>query len=1805
MSSPRMLDIDLGEDLCDRLRDLAERYPKGLGLVKEFLQNADDAGATYLRVVYDRRQHPGKLPDSEMNVALGPALLFINDRPFTGDDIQRIHRISDSGKVTDAGRTGRFGQGFNTSYSVSDHPSLVTDDRIIWFDPHRRIQDKGRNSYPWALSDVAVTWPAWLATFSLAQVESDGHPFDGAAFRLPLRSPEEAARSRIRNGEPFLPEHFDAIVEEVQRAGPALLIFLRSVLTLELLEIDPSGHPLPRVLITTENAEEVEAARAELRAKVRGEPADLVESWLRSSEPLPAAQYKHTFLIACNKDPFVEHSWEVVTGVFRGPDNLLLKHALALSSRPGRREKAIPWAGAAAPVASQEPKGRLSCFLPLPDSTMYPVWLHGWFAVDSARRGLARINEVDELIQQRVQWNVMLMRHAVGPAWAQLLVQFRGAASTQSDPYEKFPNEPGQQDEIERALWEGFYAAASTLPLFRGRGKQHSWGKPDTLHWNIPATSYNQLEGPLRASGCVIAAPTLNAQVEKGLTRVKTPVRSLTPKALREHLENICKGLTVECPLADAPNPMLAQREWIIALARFCAQDGLDNLMGLPLALCSDGKLRRFDPARPIWIAGETQRSVLAPLPDRQLDPDLVTTVFKGQPAPKAGVHLIDTAGLLGIIKTVLSRGTPEVSWLEAAFELLGQTPPPQLEPHKETLRSFPLVPDQSGRYSTMGNIATPLLPGVAEPSLLTSLKRLGIPVVAGAPALLSAVTRFTNRHQNYIWSVTPTDVADMLARPAPGASPDWAALAGTGIRGPLLDLLSKRDWLSKTDKRLNSLRALPLLPTMDGELVAANAPHVYIPTGFTPPPGVGGRLKLLDLGEGGRWRPLAESLGIPALDGLRFVLDVLLPAMPGAAPDQQDRLLLWLRDELPLVERVLKDDERQKLIHALRHAALLPTNTGELCEPLRVYAPDAEEPDALLGPLARKPDLKRFARQWEMWIRFFERLQLPRQPLAHDLLERIEGLSILAAEEGVAVAAPTIHLIARHMGKRWKDLEGIRVRGQKTLARWLTELPWLPARRMDAVECAGARVPDEQLYVPRDLAQGSLRHLLASVSFVYFDGDLPAEMARDIGLKTEADPVEVLKHLDSIRNLRPSSHPKAAQALLRGFKEILKYLGALDDKETFLIQDEFDQRRDEPVILVRGQWWRPARVFAKRMGVPIPGTVSLPDDADLLKMIDDPQVFAGLQKLGVRESPAAEDWVEVLSHLAEEHANQPLPPGKLSLARTALAALGAAEADWLQAENPWVVTADACLARACDAFIPDDPRLKTLALVSPIPLVEEIEQILVVARRAGTPSLRASLTERLKGSVEESAQHEIIQWQRMHTRRFRSVAFHEALRRIAYDDAVTTGIDDPIEMAGKPALQAARHLQLRIASPLEVEVVLNGSTEVVIFDHQPASFLNESDRVLWLHAGKPRRMFDELVRAICRLCEIDDTLRVSRLLEVEPEHMHPLLDEEDVAVLTVGVPMPAPLTPSFEESEASQNIWPADEDMSQDMPVEEPEGAALSTTAPSARDGSDTDRPGLHIERSPLSHVFPTEGHRYEPLRPVDPDAPRPLGDGSSHVWGTAGNGPAGDGSFFGTRLRSYGHAHPKFDYDTGPVDGDPAAWIEVQRVATEHVRTWEEERGRPMQTASLDGAWELITGEGEQQRKIKVRGLNGPWTTQGVGLTRAQMEVAREQGTAWWLYVVEHVHDPQRVTVWPIPNPAVRMTEIRFDAEWRTLAESKSDEVGPPQIGDRVEREDGRSALVIEVEDAFAPLFEVTLRFEDGSTESCTWQPHWKRSP
>src|SRR5438552_3302259 len=119
MTTPGIIQKDAGQSqkLTTLLRDLVRRYPKTIGIFSEFLQNADDAQASVIEFILDRRTFASTtLPAPQMASLMGPALLVYNDSVFREEDFTNIQQVGDSGKRMELAKTGRFGVGFTAAY---------------------------------------------------------------------------------------------------------------------------------------------------------------------------------------------------------------------------------------------------------------------------------------------------------------------------------------------------------------------------------------------------------------------------------------------------------------------------------------------------------------------------------------------------------------------------------------------------------------------------------------------------------------------------------------------------------------------------------------------------------------------------------------------------------------------------------------------------------------------------------------------------------------------------------------------------------------------------------------------------------------------------------------------------------------------------------------------------------------------------------------------------------------------------------------------------------------------------------------------------------------------------------------------------------------------------------------------------------------------------------------------------------------------------------------------------------------------------------------------------------------------------------------------------------------------------------------------------------------------------------------------------------------------------------------------------------------------------------------------------------
>ncbi|KAL4175942.1 hypothetical protein KRP22_000900 [Phytophthora ramorum] len=119
------------EALTKRIAHILEQYPDGPNIISELIQNADDAGATRVCILYSSCTYgTSSLLSPAMVKWQGPSLYCYNDAEFSDGDFINLARIGQASKLQRAATTGRFGLGFNSVYHFTDLPSIVSANSI-------------------------------------------------------------------------------------------------------------------------------------------------------------------------------------------------------------------------------------------------------------------------------------------------------------------------------------------------------------------------------------------------------------------------------------------------------------------------------------------------------------------------------------------------------------------------------------------------------------------------------------------------------------------------------------------------------------------------------------------------------------------------------------------------------------------------------------------------------------------------------------------------------------------------------------------------------------------------------------------------------------------------------------------------------------------------------------------------------------------------------------------------------------------------------------------------------------------------------------------------------------------------------------------------------------------------------------------------------------------------------------------------------------------------------------------------------------------------------------------------------------------------------------------------------------------------------------------------------------------------------------------------------------------------------------------------------------------------------------------
>uniref|UniRef100_A0A8C1JVL6 HEPN domain-containing protein n=1 Tax=Cyprinus carpio TaxID=7962 RepID=A0A8C1JVL6_CYPCA len=391
------------EKLTVRIKNIIDAYPSKKDILKELIQNADDAEATEIHFVWDKRKHKTeKIFGEKWKLAQGPALCVYNNRTFSDADLQGIQQLGEGGKHGSLGRTGKYGLGFNSVYHLTDCPSILTGDKWLCIsDPNLKYVEGVTKQSPGCMFSMEDEFKK--------SFEDVYHTFlpemfalnSGTMFRLPLRTEKMAEKSEISRRtvtDRDMKDFYNALTDDPE----GLILFLKHITKIQLSEISEDGKQLKcSFLIEKKYTEKSMVSKENFHRHVQ-------DSFMsRTAEPSKTI-YGIQISSGINQS-----QWVIAECFGFSEQNFEQKNKQDYFK--------VPQAALAACLSSSfnyKFTGRAFCSLPLPGETGLPVHVNANFEVDSSRRDLWK-EDGDSV---KTEWNQFLKKNIISPLYADLLL---------------------------------------------------------------------------------------------------------------------------------------------------------------------------------------------------------------------------------------------------------------------------------------------------------------------------------------------------------------------------------------------------------------------------------------------------------------------------------------------------------------------------------------------------------------------------------------------------------------------------------------------------------------------------------------------------------------------------------------------------------------------------------------------------------------------------------------------------------------------------------------------------------------------------------------------------------------------------------------------------------------------------------------------------------------------------------------------------------------------------------------------------------------------------------------------------------------------------------------------------------------------------------------------------------------------------------------------------------------------------------------------------------------------------------------
>ncbi|KAJ0963928.1 hypothetical protein J5N97_029050 [Dioscorea zingiberensis] len=615
---------DFGQrvDLTRRIREVLVNYPEGTTVLKELIQNADDAGATKVRLCLDRRSHGTEsLLSDSLAQWQGPALLAYNDAVFSEDDFVSISRIGDSKKQGQAWKTGRFGVGFNSVYHITDLPSFVSGKYVVIFDPQGAYLPNVSAANPGKRLNYVSSSAISLFKDQFVPYCAFGcdmkSPFCGTLFRFPLRSSDQAAVSKLSR-QAYLEDDICSMFNQLYKEAVFTLLFLKNIVSIEIYIWETGVNEPQKVYswsINSINEKTVWHRQALLRfsssAKSSNWQTDSFSLDIQSEAVLGTTVEKRvdTFFLVQGMAPASSQIGVFATAAAKQYDLQLL-----------------PWASVAACISDNLTEddvlkqGQAFCFLPLPVRTGLSVQVNGFFEVSSNRRSIWYGTDMDRGGKLRSDWNRLLLEDILAPIFNELLLGVRNILGPTKLYYSLWPN--GSFEEPWSILVEQIYRIICLTPVCHSNSEGGKWISP------LEAFIHDE-------------ELCKNNDLCEALVLLGMPIVHL-PKLLVEMFFRYCTNLqqrlvnpvTVRHFLKKCDTLFVLRRSYKLVLLEYCLSD-LNNVgdyvEGLPLLPLANGEFGVFSATSQglsYFLCNEMEYNLLSLVPDRIIDCNIPTNLF-------------------------------------------------------------------------------------------------------------------------------------------------------------------------------------------------------------------------------------------------------------------------------------------------------------------------------------------------------------------------------------------------------------------------------------------------------------------------------------------------------------------------------------------------------------------------------------------------------------------------------------------------------------------------------------------------------------------------------------------------------------------------------------------------------------------------------------------------------------------------------------------------------------------------------------------------------------------------------------------------------------------------------------------------------------------------------------------------------------------------------------------------------------------------------------------------------------------------